>query len=79
MFSLAIKNNVPIYLKPQEYLDNDQYNFLMLQLYYLYCKYKSSKPLFSREEPLTHLIFKDEGRIIGKAYIMSFNNIEDSS
>ena len=30
IFNMAIKNNVPIYLKPAEYLDYEQNNFLML-------------------------------------------------
>jgi hypothetical protein len=64
VFNLAIKNNVPIYLKPAEYLDFEQHNFFLLQLYYLYCKFKNSQPNFSRREPMPQLIFKDEGRII---------------
>lgn len=64
VFNLAIKNNVPIYLKPAEYLDFEHPNFLLLQLYYLYCKFKNSKPIFTRRENMPQLVFKDEGRII---------------
>jgi hypothetical protein len=64
VFNLAIKNNVPIYLKPAEYLDFEHHNFLLLQLYYLYCKFKNSKPNFSRRENQPHIVFKDEGRIL---------------
>jgi hypothetical protein len=64
-FNIAIKNNVPIYLKPAEYLDFEQPNFLLLQLYYTYCKFKNTKPAFSRRnDPPPQLIFKDEGRIL---------------
>ncbi|CDW90019.1 UNKNOWN [Stylonychia lemnae] len=63
IFKLAIENNVPIYFRSQEYLDFEQYNFFMLQLYYLYCKFKDSRPLFTPSS-LPQLTFKDEGRIL---------------
>ena len=63
IFNMAIKNNVPIYLKPAEYLDYEQNNFLMLQLYYLYCKFKNTRPNFSRrDDPPPQFIYKDDGR-----------------
>jgi hypothetical protein len=37
----------------------------LLQLYYTYCKFKNTKPAFSRRnDPPPQLIFKDEGRIL---------------
>ena len=54
---------MPIYLKPHEYLDSDQHSFLLLQLYYLYCKFKNSKPQYQPPE-LVNIVFRDEGRIL---------------
>lgn len=64
VFKLSIDNNVPIYFKSQEYLEFEQPNFFMLQLYYLYCNFKDSKPLFSPSNA-PQVVFKDEGRILG--------------
>ena len=60
---IAIKNNVPIYLKPQEYLEFYQPSFLLLQMYYMYCKFKDSEALFEAGSPPS-IAFKDEGRVI---------------
>ena len=62
---IQYKNNVPIYLQPQEFLDNVQPEFLMLQLYYLYCKYKNSNPLCGppgSKNQAPEMVFRDHGR-----------------
>jgi len=53
---IQYKINVPIYLTPQDYIDHFEPNFLMLQLYYLYCKFKHSKPTIDKTPDLA---FKD--------------------
>lgn len=59
------KNNVPIYLQPAEFLDSYQPQFLMLQLYYLYCKFKDANPTFAPPGSPGHprtIVFRDQGR-----------------
>ena len=55
--------NVPIYLTPKDYVEHYEPNFLMLQLYYLYCKFKHVKA--EVQQPI-QIQFKDAGREIGK-------------
>ena len=51
--------NVPIYLTPSDYLTQYEPNFLMLQLYYIYCRFRNVR--IDNIEP-EHLQFKDSGR-----------------
>jgi len=60
---IAVKNNVPVYLNPQEYLEYDFPQFIMVQLYYLYCKFKDQNPVFTKDN-WPSVVFKDEGRIL---------------
>ena len=54
--------NKPIYLMPNDILTFYEPDFLMLQLYYLYCTFHSS-PM----SPVTdQLIFKDHGREVAQ-------------
>jgi len=39
VLQLQHKANIPIYLTPEDYLDRIQSSFLLLQLYYLYCRF----------------------------------------
>lgn len=57
--------NVPIYLTPNDYITQYEPNFLLLQLYYLYCRFKDVKALNVQPEAIH---FKDHGRI-GKCEI----------
>mmetsp|Transcript_16014 Transcript_16014/g.24837 ORF Transcript_16014/g.24837 Transcript_16014/m.24837 type:complete len:104 (-) Transcript_16014:1818-2129(-) len=60
------KNNIPIYMQPQEFLDNYQPKFLMLQLYYIWCKFKNSQPLYGmpgQNQGPPQLVFRDQARV----------------
>lgn len=43
--------NVPVYLQPSEFLDNYQPQFLLQQLYYLYCSFKDAQPIIPQPQP----------------------------
>ena len=55
------KLNIPIYLTPDDYLDRNHPNFLMLQLYYLYCRFNHVKIQLKSEQP-PKLVYKDHTR-----------------
>lgn len=59
---IAMKNNIPIYLKPHEYLESFQPNFLLIQLYYLYCKFNKQRPQYQVGH-VPQTIWRDHGRI----------------
>ena len=65
---IQYKFNLPIYLTPQDYLDQFEPNFLMLQLYYLYCKFKHVK---AQSEQSPNILFKDHDRKLEESEILS--------
>ena len=63
--NIQYRNNIPIYLHPAEYLDNMMPQFMMLQLYYLWIKFKNSNPMFGppgSPQQVPELVFRDHGR-----------------
>ena len=46
--SLAVKNFIPVYLNPQEYLEFEFPQFVMLQLYYAYCNFQNQNPTYDK-------------------------------
>ena len=52
--------NVPIYLTPSDYITQYEPNFLMLQLYYIYCRFRNVRIDNFQQ---VQLQFKDYGRI----------------
>ena len=74
---IQYKFNLPIYLTPQDYLDQYEPNFLMLQLYYLYCKFKHVKTQVDQQPVVS---FKDhERKPLDESEVMSpqLTNTED--
>ena len=60
------KNNVPIYLQPTELLDQHVPHFVLLQLYYIYLKYKGANPVYAppgQPGQVPQLVFRDHGRM----------------
>ena len=59
------RNGMNVYLHPQEIADNIQPQFLMLQLYILFCKFKNLNPVYGppgtpHQSP--EMLFKDSNR-----------------
>ena len=52
---------MPIYLTPNDYINQYEPNFLLLQLYYLYCRFRHVR-IENIQQP-EQLWFKDHGRI----------------